>query len=105
MEDNDPSGYKATVAIAKKKELGINAIPFPRYSPDLNPCDYFLWNEVERRVAKNAPTGRESIVAYKARLKKTAMDIPESVIRKGVLDMKKRAQAVFEAEGNDISKD
>ena len=56
-------------------------------------------------MAKNAPTGRESIVAYKARLKKTAMDIPESVIRKGVLDMKKRAQAVFEAEGNDISKD
>jgi hypothetical protein len=45
IEDNDPSGYKSNLAKEKKKELKINAVQFPRYSPDLNPCDYFLWDE------------------------------------------------------------
>ncbi|CAE8648788.1 unnamed protein product [Polarella glacialis] len=45
IEDNDPSGYKCKVAVAAKKELGIKAVQFPRYSPDLNPLDYSLWDE------------------------------------------------------------
>ena len=42
-----------------KDGLGITALDFPRYSPDLNPMDFFLWEEVERRMAKNAPPGPE----------------------------------------------
>jgi hypothetical protein len=105
LEDNDPSGYKSNKALDQKKELKIQTVDLPKYSPDLNPCDYFLWDEIERRMAKNVPKGRESVTAYKARLRSTAMAIPESVIRKGVQDMKKRTQAVWEAEGNDIAKD
>ena len=42
LEDNDPSGYKCNKAVLAKKELKINPVEFPAYSPDLNPCDYFL---------------------------------------------------------------
>ena len=66
LEDNDPTGYKSHKAVAAKANLGVEAMTFPRYSPDLNPLDYFLWHEVEERMAKNSPGGRESVADYKA---------------------------------------
>ena len=39
LEDNDPVGYKSGKGKRAKKECRINAIEFPRYSPDLNPLD------------------------------------------------------------------
>ncbi|CAE8671507.1 unnamed protein product, partial [Polarella glacialis] len=94
LEDNDPTGYKSNLAKGVKAELGITAMQFPRYSPDLNPCDFFLRDEasIERRMTKNDPGGREAASHYKERLKRTAMAIPEDVISKGVACIKKRAQ-------------
>ena len=46
LEDNDPTGYKSKKAVDEKRKLSIKAVQFPRYSPDLNPLDFFLWNEV-----------------------------------------------------------
>ena len=60
LEDNDPVGYKSAVAIDKKKELGIKAVTFPTYSPDLSPCDYFLWRNIEARMVKCATKRQES---------------------------------------------
>jgi hypothetical protein len=105
LEDNDPQGYKTKSAAQAKKELGIHPIAFPKYSPDLNPMDYFVWDEVERRLEANAPKKKESLTAFKERLRRTAMGIPASVIRKGVASMKKRAQQVVKAGGGDIPRD
>ena len=105
LEDNDPSGYKSRKAREAKAASKIVAMQFPRYSPDLNPCDFFLWDEIERRMTANRPRGKESIVAFKGRLRKTAMAIPEAVIRKGVQNIKKRARAIFDAGGHDIACD
>ena len=105
LEDNDPSGYKTKAAKAAKKEIGVKSLPFPRYSPDLNPCDYFLWDEVERRMEKSKPKKPETMAAYKARLKRVAMSIPPSVIKKGVMSMKKRCQMCWGNNGNDIPRD
>ena len=105
LEDNDPSGYKSRKATDAKRELGITTIEFPRYSPDLNPMDFFLWAEVDRRMVANAPTARETKQQFMARLRRTALNIPEDVIRRGVASMKKRAQAVFDAKGGNILRD
>ena len=105
LEDNDPSGYKSGKGLAAKAELGITTLEFPRYSPDLNPMDFFLWSEVERRMARNAPSGQETKRSFMARLRRTALNIPESVIREGVAAIKKRAQAIFDAEGGHIARD
>ena len=99
LEDNDPVGYKSNKAIKAKKELCIDAMSFPRYSPDLNPMDYFVWEEVEARMTKNKPKKLESVDVFKKRLRRTALGIPESVIRKGVKNMKKRIQNCYENDG------
>ena len=105
LEDNDPTGYKSNQAISAKQDLKINPIEFPKYSPDLNPCDYFLWDEVARRMENNKPKGKESMDAFKARLRRTALGIPQRVILKGVASMKKRAKQIYDAGGNDPERD
>ena len=36
LEDNDPTGFKATAAVNAKARLNICPIEFPAYSPDMN---------------------------------------------------------------------
>ena len=47
FEDNDPTGYKSGKAKQAKKEVGIEAVPMPTSSPDLNPLDFSLWQQVD----------------------------------------------------------
>ena len=108
VEDNDPTGYRSGVAVAAKAELGICPMEYPRYSPDLNPLDFFVWNEVARRMNKEAidkGLKREPTEAYKIRLRRTAMSLPEDVIRKAVGSMKRRAAAIVDAKGDNITMD
>lgn len=106
IEDNDPTGYKSNTALGAKRALGIVAVPFPRYSPDLNPLDYFLWAEVNRRMYREgAAPARESVAGFKKRLRRTAMSIPEAVIRAAVAQMKTRAAAVVASNGGHIACD
>ena len=105
VEDNDPVGYKSGKAVSAKGALNITAIQFPRYSPDLNPMDYFLWQEVGKRMAKNAPKRLESVQAFKARLRRTALAIPEAIVRKGVSNMKDRVKNCFANRGKHVAWD
>ena len=105
LEDNDPTGFKSKKGVAAKQAAHIEPLAFPVYSPDLNPLDFSLWEEVKNRMASQPEPKRESAQAYKARLRKTAMSIPEPVVRKMVEDMKPRAQSVYENNGGHIPKD
>ena len=66
---------------------------------------FFLWSEVQRRMALKKEPRHEPVAGYKARLRRTALAIPEAVIRKAVLSIRKRAQQVFDADGGDIPRD
>lgn len=105
VEDNDPTGYKSGKGIDAKQELGIETVPWPRYSPDLNPLDFSLWRNIEDRMAKSAPRGRESVECYKLRLRRTALSTPRADVTKMVLHMRKRADAIWHADGQDIPRD
>ena len=105
LEDNDPSGYKSKKACEAKAEVGIRTMEFPRYSPELNPMDYFVWNEINTKMLKSRVKGFESIKKYKARLRRTAMSLPRETVLKAVASLKKRAQAVYDAQGGDIARD
>lgn len=105
LEDNDPVGYKSAKAIEAKGELSISAIQYPRYSPDLNPLDFFLWAEVERRMLAAKAPNSETVAQYKARLRRTAFAIPGAVIEKAVGNIKTRAMAIYKANGGDIPRD
>ena len=105
LEDNDPTGYKSGKAKTAKRELKILPEAWPRYSPDLNPLDFSIWDEVERRMAKQKDPVRETVAKYKARLRRTAMNIPTEVIKKAVASIPERAATVVLAGGGDIPRD
>ena len=106
LEDNDPSGYKSAKAKIAKKELGLKVLSLPRYSPDLNPLDFFLWNDIEKRMELSAPKARrETLEAFKIRLRKTAMRTSKKVLGKAIDSIKSRVIEIFAAEGGHISMD
>lgn len=56
-------------------------------------------------MAKQKAPSKESVAAYTKRPRRTAMAIPEKVIRCLLADMKVRGQMVFDEDGGNISKD
>ena len=105
LEDNDPTGYRSNLAIAEKAKQGIQPIQFPTYSPDINPCDYALWDEVQRRMDGPKAPKNETADAFKRRLRRTALSIPEKVVRKMLSGMVPRMEAVYQNDGGHIPRD
>jgi len=105
LEDNDRSGYKSKAAMVAKAAVHIEAIDFPKYSPDLNPLDFAIWSAIEKRMGENAPSGQETTEEYKKRLRATALRLPESLIRKSILSIPSRMKAIASAKGRNIARD
>lgn len=107
MEDNDPSGYKASKAIAAKKEARIVPLSLPRRSPDLNPLDYTVWAEINRRMRKQESswpsTKKESRAQYLCRLRRTAVRLPSSLINAALGNMECRCGRLIAARGGHFS--
>ena len=99
LEGNGPTGYKSNAAKRMKETLRIRAIPFPRYSPDLNPLDFSLWQEVSNRMAQNQPKKVESVEAYKQRLKRTALGLSSKVVTEAILSTPNKIKEVRAAGG------
>lgn len=104
-EDNAPAGYKSGKGKAAKRLAHIKTVNWPRYSPDLNPLDFSLWANIGARMDASAPKGKESILAFKKRLRRTALRTPKAAVRKMVAAIKGKAKAIFEAKGGDIGSD
>ena len=104
VEDNDPTGYKSNKAKAVKRSKGIEPIEWPRYSPDLNPLDFYVWHEVEEKALQSL-SGPTTMVAYKKKLRRLALALPEAEVREAVESMRTRAKAVLDAAGGDIDRD
>ena len=105
LEDNDPTGYKSNLAKRAKAEKRIQAHVFPRYSPDINPLDFSLWQAVTQRMVQNTPKKLETVVEYKARLRSTALRLPRAVVSKAVNNMAARIRQVKDAKGGNIPRD
>ena len=88
--------------MSAKAAVNISTIDLPAYSADLNPLDYSIWQEINVRMSARAPVGRETMAAFKRRLRRTAMSLPEAVVRKAIGALPKRIQAVVDAEGRSI---
>ena len=98
--------FGSRISTAAKQALKFKTVSLPRYSPDLNPLDYFLWNDIEKRMARSAPkTAHETLVKFKERLRRTALATSPNLIRKAMLNMKRRIVAIYEAQGGDVKID
>jgi transposase len=105
LEDNDPTGYKSNKGKKAKEQAGIAPIEFPKYSPDLNPLDFTIWNEIERKMMASKIKRLETEAEYKKRLRRTAMSLSENYIKKAMASVWKRAQMVIDEEGGYIKID
>jgi len=72
--DNAPAHISA-LAKAKLVELGYELLPHPPYSPDVAPCDFFLFPNLKKSLAEQKLASNEEVVAateaYFADLEKT----------------------------------
>ena len=69
------------------------------------PLDFSLWADISKRTAESAPRGRETVSAFKMRLRQVAVRTPTAKVRAAVGAMRKRAQQIWEAGGKDIPRD
>ncbi len=103
LEDNAPSGYKSGAGMKAKSEAGITTLDLPKRSPDLNVLDYSLWSQINTRMRaqeREWPAEfKESRRGYKARLRRTALGLPKSVVGKAVKAMKRRLEKLKVAKG------
>lgn len=103
LEDNDPTGFQSSKGKAAKRAAAITTLSIPKRSPDLNPMDYSVWSEINRRLRKQEKkfpgNKRESRAEYLSRLRRTARNLPSSFIKKAVGDMSRRCQLLLAAKG------
>ena len=45
LEDNDPTGFRSKAGMKAEEKSGLTVLQIPKRSPQLNMCDYALWNE------------------------------------------------------------
>ena len=103
LEDNDPTGFKSRAGINAKASAKIAPFEIPPRSPDLNPCDFALWKEINRRMRRQelkwASGRKESREQYLGRLKRTATKLPRSFLQNSIGDMARRCRRLHAARG------
>ena len=104
MEDNDPAGFKSSKGKMAKGANHMRTATQPPYSPDLNPLDFSIWAAIDKKALAGHKAG-EGMAAYKARLRRTALNMPRAEVRKAVEGIKTRAHAIFAADGGNIRRD
>ena len=63
-----------------------------------------MWSAINDKALKEC-TGGDTIDEYKKKLRSIALRMPRKDVRLAVEQIKKRAQAIFEANGDNIARD
>ena len=74
----------------------INKQQWPPRSPDLNPCDYFLWAYLKSKVYKPLPKTLDDL---KANIRREVQKINTSTLESTFLNFSERCQLVVEKNG------
>lgn len=103
LEDNDPTGFKSRFGERAKKASRIKAFQIPKRSPDLNVCDYALWNAVNKKMRQQEMafprSKRETRSGYITRLRRAAQSLSAKFVRSAIGDMKRRCQLLYQRRG------
>ena len=70
----------------------IHSICFAKTnSPDLNPLDYFFWDEVAQRLTQKKFSNRNELIN---KIKETVNEIPLNLIRDAIVEFRSRIYSV-----------
>jgi len=73
---------------------------WPPYSPDLTPCDFFVWGYVKDKVyAEGTP---ENLKDLRKKIRGALRDLPQKMIDKAIDSFNNRLEQCIEAEGGHI---
>ena len=78
---------------------GSPNMPWPPRSPDLTPCDFFLWGVVKSKVYTTRPTDLDDL---KARIHAAFDDLTKETLQKVMLCYKQRLNTVIDNNGRHI---
>ena len=79
--------------------LGISSIPFniwPPNSQDLNPLDYFFWNEIEIRLKQKNFNSHQELVD---KINECVKEVPLKMIQEAISQFRSRVHAVLVNKG------
>lgn len=72
---------------------------WPPRSPDLNPCDYFLWGYLKGRVYNPLP---KTLNDLKVNIEREIKNINKEMLKKVFVNFEKRCKLIISAEGGHI---
>ena len=105
LEDNDPS-FTSRKGVQAKRAAKIVTFKIPRRSHGLNVCDYTLWHEINKRMRKTEAKWEmdrlDTRAQYFARLRRTAMRLPTSFIKRSIGDLRRRCARLYDACGGNF---
>ena len=94
------------MCVSAKRSAGVTVVSLLRRSPDLNPLDFSVWNEVNTRMRHQEaawPSGRhETRAAYLQRLRRTAMNLPSGFIDKAIGALADSCKLLVKAKGGHL---
>jgi biotin operon repressor len=99
VEDGDRKGNQSSKGIAAKAEVRIRAMTLPPRTPEWMPLDFAIWKAIEDRMLQCEPDRKETREQYLARLRKCALGLPRTFVRKVIGRMRTNIKEVKDAKG------
>ena len=96
LHDNAPP-HRALVVQEFLAQKNVCVIQHPPYSPDLSPCDYYLFPKM--KVAMKG-TFYDDVEAIQAAVTRVIEAIPKTGLHKSMHDLVKRAELCIDAQGS-----
>ena len=97
MEDGDPSGYQSNKGKEGKKNARISSLQLPPRTPQWQPLDFSIWNEIEGRALKNVE--KHTKKSYLKRLRRIASGLPVKYVKDCCEAMHGRILSTKQAKG------
>ncbi len=72
---------------------------WPPRSPDLNPCDFYLWGHLKSVVYNPLPKTLDDL---KENIRREIKKIPKDVLNSVFLNLEKRCKSILEKNGGHI---
>ena len=97
LQQDNARPHTATHTSNFLESQGIRTLPWPSYSPDLNPIEH-LWDFMKRRIRKMSPPPR-NVRELKEAIWYTWTTFPQSAIQRLIQSMPRRVRSVNRARG------